>query len=424
MTSKRQIKSSIERSSISRRLLLKGAALSGSSLLLGKALATQTTSDTQSQTLPTKQQATNSLAPYAEGYVPFYGQHQAGITTIQQRHIYFMVLQLDNTDKQAVIQLLKQWTKQAALLTQGKNVAKYSKNKYVPPSDTGEADNLHPYNLSLTFGVSPSFLDKLGLQDKAPAEFTPLPHFPRDQLQAQYTGGDICIQSCADDPQVAFHAVRQLVRYARTSMVSMLWAQSGFNSYDKQDTPRNLFGFKDGTANALTLKQADKYIWADSPNWMRNGSYMVVRRIQMHLETWDRTSYGEQENTFGRNKASGAPMGQHHEFDPIDSSLTSEKGEPIMPIDSHVHLAHSTGQQLLRRSFSYVEGINTRTSQYDSGLLFVSFQKSPQQFIDIQNAFGKIDKMNEYITHIGSGLFACFGGVKEGEYLGQSLLES
>ena len=32
-------------------------------------------------------------------------------------------------------------------------------------------------------------------------------------------------------------------------------------------------------------------------------------------------------------------------------------------------------------------------------------------------------KMNEYITHIGSGLFACFGGVKEGEYIGQKLFE-
>lgn len=422
MTSERQNKTLLEHSILSRRLLLKGATLAGSSLFLGKALADQTTSSsTQDQTTPQK----HPQAPdFATGQVPFYGEHQAGIVTPAQRHIYFMVLDLDNTDKAAVIKLFKEWTRQSALLTQGRNVAPYSKNKLVPPADTGEADSLHPYNLTLTFGVSPAFIDKLGLQDKSPEEFKPLPHFPRDQLQEDYTGGDICIQACADDPQVAFHAVRQLVRHARSTMVSMRWAQNGFNSYNTPDqTPRNLFSFKDGTANALALKEADKHIWADSPEWMKGGSYLVVRRIQTHLETWDRTSYGEQENTFGRDKISGAPMGQKDEFELIDPNLKTDKGEPAMPVDSHVHLAHSTGQQMLRRSFSYLGGINTRTSQYDAGLLFISFQKSPQQFITIQNAFGKVDKMNEYITHIGSGLFACFAGVKEGEYLGQSLLE-
>ncbi|MBU2966326.1 iron uptake transporter deferrochelatase/peroxidase subunit [Amphritea sp. 2_MG-2023] len=413
MTSKRLTHAVDEPSSLSRRRLLKGAAIGGSGLLFGKAIAAQTSDQPQ----PTRSTDTTQS-------IPFYGEHQAGITTPAQRHVYFMVLKLDNTDRQAVIKLFKEWTRQAALLTQGKNIGPYSNNHFIPPADTGEADSLHAYNLSLTFGVSPSFLEKLGLQDKAPAEFKPLPHFPRDQLQAQYTGGDICIQSCADDPQVAFHAIRQLVRHARTSMVSMLWAQNGFNAYnDVSQTPRNLFAFKDGTANALTLKDAEKYIWVDDKNWLQGGSYMVVRRIQMHLETWDRTSYGEQENTFGRDKLSGAPMGQQHEFEPIDTGLKESNGDPVMPVDSHVHLAHRTGQQLLRRSYSYTGGINTLTSQYDAGLLFISFQKSPQQFITIQNAFGKIDKMNEYITHVGSGLFACFPGVKEGDYLGQALLE-
>lgn len=414
MTSKRQINKCDKPSSLSRRRLLKGVAIGGSSLILGKAIAAQ----------PTEKNNASEFSSFATGKVAFYGEHQAGITTPAQRHAYFMVLKLDNTDKQAVIKLFKEWTKQSALLTQGKNIASYSKNKLLPPTDTGEADDLHPYNLTLTFGVSPSFLTKLGLQDKAPKEFKALPHFPRDQLQEQYIGGDICIQSCADDPQVAFHAVRQLVRYARTSMVSMLWAQSAFNSYDKKShTPRNLFAFKDGTANKSTLDEADKYVWVDSPGWMKGGSYLVVRRIQMHLETWDRTSFGEQENTFGRDKIHGAAMGQEKEFDAVDTSLKEQNGDPVMPIDSHTRLAHDTGVQLLRRSYSYAEGINTRTSQYDAGLLFISFQKSPQQFISVQNAFGNVDKMNEYITHIGSGLFASFSGVKEGEYLGQALLE-
>ena len=415
MTSKRPTKTMDEPSNLSRRRLLKGAAIGGSSLLIGKAIAGQST----------EQSSPVMAHGYAKGEVPFYGKHQAGITTPSQGHLYLMVLKLDNTDKQAVIELFKEWTKQSALLTQGQNVGLYGKNKMVPPVDTGEADNLSLYNLTITFGVAPSFLEKLGLQDKAPADFKPLPHFPRDQLQEQYTGGDICIQSCADDPQVAFHAVRQLVRYARSSMVSMVWSQSGFNSQDnKNETPRNLFGFKDGTANKLTLKEPNKHIRINDQNWMKNGTYMAVRRILMHIETWDRTSYSEQENTFGRDKATGAPFGQKGEFTAIDPSLKDEKGESVMPPDSHVHLAHKTGLQLLRRSFSYAEGINPRTSQHDTGLLFISFQQSPEQFIKIQNSFGNTDKMNEYITHVGSGLFACFGGVKEGEYLGQALLES
>ena len=80
-------------------------------------------------------------------------------------------------------------------------------------------------------------------------------------------------------------------------------------------------------------------------------------------------------------------------------------------------------RQILRRSFSFSSGIDAATGQFDAGLLFISFQKSPDQFIAIQSALGRIDKMNEYITHIGSGLFACFGGVNEGEYIGQALLE-
>jgi len=410
MTSKRPTESKDKPSSLSRRNLLKGAAIGGSSLILGKALAGQSTEKTT---------MANGDKSVAAGQVPFYGKHQSGITTPAQGHAYLMVLKLDNTDRQAVIELFKEWTKQSALLMQGKNIEEYGSNKMVPPVDTGEADSLSAYGLTITFGVAPSFLDKLGLQDKAPADFKPLPHFPRDQLKEQYTGGDICIQSCADDPQVAFHAVRQLVRFARTSMVSMVWAQTGFNSQNnKNETPRNLFAFKDGTANRLTLGAPNEHIWVNDQNWMKNGSYMAVRRIEMHIETWDRTSYSEQENTFGRHKDTGAPMGQKGEFDTIDTSLKA------MPEDSHVHLAHKTGKQMLRRSFSYADGLNPRTSRHDTGLLFISFQKSPEQFITIQNSFGNTDKMNEYITHVGSGLFACFGGVKEGEYLGQALLES
>lgn len=354
---------------------------------------------------------------------PFHGDQQAGIVTPAQRHIYFLVLDLHTSDLQEVREVFQRWTTYASRLTRGENVLPYEDNPHVPPTDTGEADSLHAHGLTLTFGVSPSFLRKLGLADQAPTDFVDLPLFPRDQLRPELSGGDICIQSCADDPQVAFHAVRQLVRQARSS-VTMKWSQAGFNAYDHaQDTPRNLFGFKDGTANQETLKKADAFIWVDTPGWLKGGSYLVARKIQMHLETWDRTSLKGQEETFGRSRPAGAPLGARAELDPADVQARDVKGQYVVPETSHMGLARRSGIQLLRRSFSYASGIDPKTGAFDAGLLFVSFQKSPAQFIGVQSALGRIDRMNEYITHIGSGLFACFGGVREGEYIGQALLE-
>lgn len=353
---------------------------------------------------------------------PFYGEHQQGIITPQQTYVYFLVLDLATESLDEVREVFKIWTTYAARLTQGKNVKEYAKNHFVPPADTGEADDLSAYGLTLTFGVSPSFLQKLGLQDKAPKELKDLPLFPRDQLKEEFSGGDICIQSCANDAQVAFHAVRQLVRVARAN-VTMKWSQAGFISADKTtDTPRNLFGFKDGTANANTVKDLDGQVWVDQPDWLKGGSYLIVRKIVMHLETWDRTSYKEQERTFGRHRISGAPIGEKEEFAPLDLDKLNHHGKPMIPDDSHSALAHKTGKQMLRRAYSYSDGINPRTGQFDSGLLFICYQKDPEQFIIIQNALGNVDRLNEYITHIGSGLFACFGGVKEGEFIGQALL--
>ncbi|MBP4133914.1 iron uptake transporter deferrochelatase/peroxidase subunit [Gallibacterium anatis] len=353
---------------------------------------------------------------------PFYGEHQQGIITPQQTYVYFLVLDLATESLDEVREVFKTWTTYTARLTQGKNVKEYAKNHFVPPADTGEADDLSAYGLTLTFGVSPSFLQKLGLQDKAPKALKDLPLFPRDQLKEEFSGGDICIQSCANDAQVAFHAVRQLVRVARSN-VTMKWSQAGFISADKPtDTPRNLFGFKDGTANANTVKDLDEQVWVDQPDWLKGGSYLIVRKIVMHLETWDRTSYKEQERTFGRHRISGAPIGEKEEFAPLDLDKLNHHGKPMIPDDSHSALAHKTGKQMLRRAYSYSDGINPRTGQFDSGLLFICYQKDPEQFITIQNALGNVDRLNEYITHIGSGLFACFGGVKEGEFIGQALL--
>ena len=389
-----------------RREFLKKAGIGGAGLALGLSGA--------SAFFANKEHGSKQIADGQEE-ISFYGKHQAGITTPMQKNIYFVVLDLRTTDKNELIQLFKEWTDYSQKLVNGELVKKDGSNALLPPSDTGETVGLNPYRLTLTFGVSASFLTKLGLEKKRPKLFRDLPAFPKEQLREQYTGGDIVIQACADDEQVAFHAVRNLIRKGRNK-VTMKWSQSGFAAIgDRMETPRNLFGFKDGTANVTTEKDFDKVVWADSQDWMKNGSYMAVRRIIMHLETWDRTNLQEQENTFGRYKESGAPFGKKNEFDEVDLSL--------LPVDSHVRLAKEVDLPILRRSYSYSDGIDPKTGQFDAGLLFIAFQKDPDSFVKIQTNLGADDKMNEYVTHIGSGLFACFGGVKEGGYIGQDLFE-
>lgn len=389
-----------------RREFLKKAGIGGAGLALGVSGA--------SAFFANKAQEEKKISDGGEE-ISFYGEHQAGITTPMQKNIYFVVLDLHSTNKEEVIKTFKDWTDYSSKLVDGELVKKDGSNALLPPSDTGETVGLNPYRLTLTFGVSADFLKKMGLEKKRPKEFRDLPPFPKEQLQEKYTGGDIVIQACADDEQVAFHAVRNLVRKARNT-VTMKWSQSGFAAIgDRMSTPRNLFGFKDGTANVTKEKDFDKIIWTDSDDWMKGGTYMAVRRIQMFLETWDRTNLQEQENTFGRYKESGAPFGKKDEFDEVDLDL--------LPVDSHVRLAKEVNKPIYRRSYSYSDGIVDKTGQFDTGLLFLAFQKNPDSFVKVQTNLGAQDKMNEYVTHIGSGLFACFAGVKKGEYLGQKLFE-
>jgi deferrochelatase/peroxidase EfeB len=364
--------------------------------------------------------------------VNFYGKHQSGIATEVQSHVYFASLSVLVASKAELQQLFKMWTPIAVSLMNGQEIGA-SKNGYVPPVDTGEAVGVDAKNLSITFGVGPSLFDnaKLGLKHLKPKQLKDLPHFPKDQLDKAYTGGDLCIQACADDPQVAFHAVRNLIR-AASGKVSINWTQAGFNSIPvnkegKRETPRNLFAFKDGTENPRSDKDMNDVVWVqkgDSKPWLTGGTYLVVRKIQMHLETWDRTSLNEQEATFGRYRHNGAPIGKKNEFDAVEVTRKDDKGNYIVPETSHVFLSKQVNARIMRRAFSYASGTVDHTGAYDAGLLFISFQKDPQQFIDIQNALGRADKLNEYITHRGSGVFACFPGIQKGSYIGETLFNA
>lgn len=178
----------------------------------------------------------------------FYGKVQAGITTPTQRSINFVALDLKSKDKAAIKDMFKQWTKMTAQMTDGDSVGKESSNPLLPPVDTGEAIGLSASKLMLTFGVSKSFLKKIGMKDKIPKDYKDLPHFPNDQLSDDFSDGDIMIQACSMDDQVTFHAIHNLIRPFR-DIVQVKWSQTGFVSGQLHETPRNLIAFKNGTVN-------------------------------------------------------------------------------------------------------------------------------------------------------------------------------
>jgi deferrochelatase/peroxidase EfeB len=312
--------------------------------------------------------------------------------------------------------------------------------------DSGEAHDLPPARLTVTFGFGAGLFEKDGndryrLAKHRPEALVDLPHFAGDELVAEQTGGDLSIQACADDPQIAFHAIRQLVRLA-DDVAQVRWAQTGFMpNFGPNQTPRNLMGFKDGTNNpSITdVDTMDKFVWVGSegPGWMQGGSYLVVRRIRVALEHWDRSKIDFQEQTFGRHKATGAPIGKDSEHTPLDLEATDKDGNYIIAENAHVRLATAAtneGAQILRRPYSYNDGVNFTAErwppwrqgiEYDAGLFFICYQRDPRTgFIKIFDNMAKLDMLNQFVTHVGGGLFACPGGVAPGEYIGQRLFDS
>lgn len=378
-------------------------------------------------------------AAVGDAEVVFRGEHQPGIITPAQDRMHFVALDVVTKDGAAVAEMLKAWTRAAERMSVGAEAAPggvVGGGPYRAPQDTGEAYDLDASDLTITIGYGPSlFDDRFGLADRRPAALKDLPGFVGDDLDPARSGGDICIQACANDPQVAVHAVRNLVRIG-FGVVSVRWSQLGFgrtsSTTRRQVTPRNMFGFKDGTNN---LKAEDgaalaEHVWVqpdDVPGasaWMAGGSYLVARRIRMHIEIWDRTTLQEQQEIIGRDKGEGAPLGRKAEFDTLDFDAKGADGKPAIPVDAHVALAHESrlnGIRILRRGYNFTDG-SDGVGHLDAGLFFIGFMRDAHtQFVPMQRSLAAKDGLNEYIEHTGSAIFACPPGLGPDEHWGQDL---
>ncbi len=394
-----------------RALQLGGAALAGAAVGAGGATAAQAGDDGPGPTAPD---------------LPFDGPaQQQGIVSPRQRQLVLAAFTLATElrgefGRGELAGLMQDWSQAARQLTAGDALGSSAgpATELGAPADTGEAAGLEAAGLTLTFGFGDGVFDAdRGLVPEAarpPVRSLALPAFSGDALQPQWGGGDLVVSAGADDPQVAVHAIHNLARIA-TGAATLRWLQRGFLPANGAGTPRNLMGFKDGTA---TLEDSaedalQRYLWAgaESPEWMRGGgTYLVIRRIRMLLEPWDRATLEKQEDTIGRTKAEGAPLGQEREEDPVDLARLQTGGEYAVPERTHVAIAHraaAQGARIHRRPYSYADGVDPATGRLDAGLVFLAFQRSiAGQFVPLQRELSRIDALNEYTQAIGSAAFA------------------
>ncbi|MHA7306494.1 Dyp-type peroxidase [Arthrobacter sp. TMN-49] len=396
-----------------RHLLFGGAAASVGAIAAVGAQLTSATNNAAS-TEPSVDAGSNGA-----GVVPFYGARQAGVTTAAQAHGVFVALDLNaDVSRERFKALLRLLSLDAANLTQGKAAL----------ADTEGELALRPANLTVTFGFGPKAL-QLVAPGKAPGWLKSLPAFSIDKLVPEFGDGDLLLQICADDPLTVAHAQRMLLKDSR-SFTTVRWVQSGFRrSYGTEKpgtTMRNLFGQVDGTTNpAIGSEGMERIVWGhdDIPPWVQDGTSVVIRRISMNLDKWDKLDRSGREESVGRTLKTGAPLTGTREHDEPDFAALNPVGFPVIADFAHMRRARpdDTTQRLHRRAYNY-DVAPGPGSVSDSGLIFVAYQADvDRQFVPIQKRLDELDLLNEWTTPIGSAVFAIPPGCPAGGFIGQDL---
>ncbi|MFD0140482.1 iron uptake transporter deferrochelatase/peroxidase subunit [Streptomyces sp. NPDC002387] len=397
-----------------RRGFLRGAALAGAGLAAGGAAAPSTADATGTPPV-----------------VPFHGTHQQSVVAAPRRVTAFTALDVTAENRAELGELLRTLTDRARFLTAGGTPPALGITG--PPADSGVlGDRLPSGALAVTVGVGASlFDDRFGLAARRPRRLATMPAFPDDDLRPEWCHGDLSLQLHADDIDTVLHALRDIARHTRGGM-QVRWRLDGFSSPPRPSgTPRNLMGFKDGTANPdpSDPREMDRLIWVDrgmgEPDWAQGGSYQVVRLIRMLVEFWDRVSLSEQERMFGRARESGAPLDGDAEHDTPDYP-SDPKGD-VIPLDSHIRLANprtpgTAGQRILRRAYNYDRGVDSN-GNLDMGLLFCCYQQDlSRQFETIQKRL-EGEPLTDYIKPFGGGYFFALPGVRDGaDWYGRALM--
>jgi dye decolorizing peroxidase len=347
------------------------------------------------------------------------GKHQGGIEAPAQAHANFIAYDIaDGITKDDMLRWMVLLTDDITRLCSGK-----------PALADPEPDLvLGAANLTITVGFGPSLFKKLGLESQLPEGFKQIPAFKIDQLKPEFSDGDVLIQAGADDLQILSHVTRTLMRDSQ-SFGEVRWVQSGFTnavgSTKPGTTQRNLMGQVDGTDNPeFGSDNFAKQVWIDAgPSWAVGGTTMLLRRIEMNLQTWDQLGRDQKEEVIGRHLDTGAPLGKKHERDAIDFDAKNENGMPLIAPFAHVRRAsgQNLDERFFRRPFNY-QVVDPETNQLRAGLLWTAYGRDlHKQYVPVQKRLDEFDLLNKWTTPIGSALFAMPRGFKPGEILAEEL---
>jgi deferrochelatase/peroxidase EfeB len=414
-----------------RRSLLRGLAGGGAALgLAGGAQAASDGSSSLMQSPPGRDAAAAGQA------IPFYGAHQAGILNHPPAAGMVAAFDVLAASRAELAQLFQLLTARIAFLMAGGTPP--AADPRFPPADSGILGPvIQPDGLTVTVSVGASLFDaRYGLAALAPRHLVAMPRFPNDALDRDWCHGDLLLQICAHTPAATLHALRDILKNM-PALLRLRWKQDGFlpeaRGGGAAETPRNLLGFKDGTANPDPSDTGlmRQLVWVDAgrqePGWASGGSYQVVRIIRNFVERWDRTPLREQEAIFGRAKESGAPLGGTEEREVFDYAADPDGAR--IALDAHIRRANprtaaSQASRILRRPFNYSRGV-TRAGQLDMGLLFICFQADlAAGFVAMQQRLNG-ETLEEYIKPTGGGYFFVLPGVADsGSYLGQGLVQA
>ncbi|MDO8210992.1 iron uptake transporter deferrochelatase/peroxidase subunit [Conexibacter sp. CPCC 206217] len=403
-----------------RNFLLRSAATLGAGGLAGVAVADLAGADARaaSATDPALSAGGSAVDPTLATRLPFDGTHQSGVITPKGAQATFAALDAIAPDTAHLLQALQALSIRARALTQGAVLPLQEVDE--PPADSGTlGTTIPPDALTITIGFGASlFDDRYGLKRRKPVHLVAMEPFANDDLDPARTHGDVLLQISAGQRDTVVHALRELLRPVRDAF-ALRWTIDGFESGRRgprgRSSPRNLFGFRDGTANpdvndAALMRQL---VWTDpadgsgEPAWATGGTYQVVRTIRMHVEFWDRVGLREQEGMIGRTRDAGAPLGGRDEYD--DPRLDVDPRGDRIPLDAHIRLANprtpaTDDQRIVRRGYNYHRGFDA-AGQLDQGLVFVAFNRDPlRQFATIQRRLDE-EPMVDYITPVGGGYF-------------------